>query len=256
MRYEVLGTIGLLNDDRILRVNARKIGTLLVILLSNAGRVVSTDQIVSEIWRDQVPGRAVAGVYVYISQIRKMIAELGGPEDRVHTTPHGYLLQLVDDEVDAHSFLRYTAAGRVQLASGQYESAERTLEKALAQWRGPLAWGADCGPNAAAFATRLTETRMETTELLIDAQLHLGRHRELVGRLYPLVTEYPFREAFHRQLMLALYRSDRRADALRAYQTARRTMLDELGLEPCRSLQSLQREILAADVRVLNGYGV
>lgn len=256
MRYEVLGSIRLVDDDRILRVNARKIGTVLVILLSNAGRVVSVDEIISEIWRDQVPSRAVAGVYVYISQVRKMIAEAGGAADRVHTTPHGYLLQLGDDEVDADSFLRQVAAARGELAGQRHASAARKLENALALWRGPLAWGADCGPNAAAYATRLTETRLETLELLIDARLHLGRHRELVGRLYSLVAEHPFREAFHRQLMLALYRSDRRADALRAYQAARRTLLDELGLEPCRSLQLLQREILAADDRILDGHGV
>jgi SARP family transcriptional regulator, regulator of embCAB operon len=255
MRYEVLGPMRLINDDRVLRVNAKKIGVLLIVLLSNANRVVSIDQIISEIWGDRVPQQALAGVYVYISQIRKIIAQANGSPDRVHTRPPGYLLQLDGDEVDAHSFLSLAAQGRAQSRNQQYELAAQTLHRALGYWRGPLGWGTDCGSNVEAFATLLTETHLEATELLIDAQLQLGYHRELVGRMQSLVAEHPLRETFHRQLMLALYRSDRRAEALGTYQAARRILLDELGLEPCRSLQRLQREILAADERVLDGYG-
>ncbi|MBO0805770.1 MAG: AfsR/SARP family transcriptional regulator [Nocardiopsaceae bacterium] len=258
MRYEVLGPVRLIHDDRIVHVNARKIGTLLVILVSNAGRVVSIDQIITEIWGDAVPRRAVAGVHVYVSQVRKMFGQLGADGDRLRTSPPGYVLRLDDggaDEVDAHAFLRRASAGRDHFAGERYEEAERTLSGALGCWHGPLEWARDCGPGAGAFATLLTETRLEATELLIDTQMRLGRHREVVGQLHSLVAEHPLRENFYQQLMLALYRSGRRADALRAYQDARRTLLDELGLEPCRGLQRLQHAILAADERVLNGHG-
>ncbi len=107
------------------------------------------------------------------------------------------------------------------------------------------------GPILRGFATRLTEQRMDCTEMLVDAQLRSGRHRELVGLLYALTGEYPLRETFHRQLMLALYRSERRADALKAYQCARQTLIDELGLEPCAPLQDLHRAILRADHKAL-----
>jgi DNA-binding SARP family transcriptional activator len=252
MRYEVLGPIRLSGEGHSARINARKIGTLLIILLSNADRVVSTEHIITEIWGERIPRRAVAGVHVYISQLRKTLALVGGPRTRIHTRPPGYLLELADDEIDALSFLGGAEAGRAMLREGSYKEVAQSLDAALASWRGPLDWGTGCGPNVEAFATLLAETRLEVTEMLVDAKLELGYARELVGRLQSLVAENPLREAFYRQLMLALYRSDRRADSLRVYQAARRTLLDELGLEPCRSLQRLHREILTGD-RVLDG---
>jgi DNA-binding SARP family transcriptional activator len=207
--------------------------------------MVSIDHIISEIWGERVPRRAVAGVHVYISQLRKMLAQAGGARARIHTRPPGYLLELGDDEIDALSFLREAELGRARMREGGYEAVAVGLDAALSSWHGPLDWGTDCGPNVEAYATLLTETRLEATEMLLEAQLQLGYARELVGRLQSLVAEHPLREAFYQQLMLALYRSDRRADSLRVYQQARRTLLDELGLEPCRSLQRLHREILA-----------
>jgi SARP family transcriptional regulator, regulator of embCAB operon len=251
MRYEVLGPIRLINNDRSARIRARKIGTLLVLLLSNVDRVVSIDHIITEIWQDRIPSRAVAGVHVYISQLRKTLGHLGGPAMRIHTSPRGYQLELGNDEVDALAFVRQAEQGRNLLREKNYELVTRSLASALGSWYGPLDWGTDCGPTVEAFATFLTETRLEASEMLIDAQLELGYYRELVGRLQYLVAENPLREGLYRQLMLALYRSDRRADALGVYRSARRTLLDELGLEPCRSLQQLHREILA-DESVLN----
>lgn len=255
LRYEVLGPVRLISDDRILRINARKILILLIFLVSNADRIVSIDQIISEIWGDNIPRQAVATVYVYISQLRRILDGADGPRVRIQTAPRGYLLQMGDDEVDAHSFVTQAARGREQAKSRQYELAARNLGEALDSWHGPLDWGTECGPNVEAYATYLTETRLEATETLIDARLELGHHRELIGTLRSLVSEHPLREVFYRQLMLALYRSDRRADALRVYQMVRRTLIDELGLEPCRSLQRLHSEILASDERVLDGRG-
>src|SRR6185503_18952705 len=114
-------------------------------------------------------------------------------------------------------------------------------------WRGPALGDLRAGPIVEGFVTWLAEARLECLEMLADSHLELGRHRELVGRLYSLTAEHPLREAFYRQLMLALYRSERQADALKVYQMARKTLNEELGLEPCRSVQDLQRAILTAD---------
>jgi DNA-binding SARP family transcriptional activator len=103
------------------------------------------------------------------------------------------------------------------------------------------------GPIVDGFVTWMMESRMECLEMLADAHLRVGRHRELVGRLYSLTAENPLREAFYRQLMLALYRSERQADALKVYQSARATLNDELGLEPCKALRDLHQAILAED---------
>lgn len=255
MRYEILGPVRVINGDRLSIINARKIQVLLVILLSNANRFVTTDQIISDIWGDRIPRRAIAGVYVYISQLRKTLERAEGSDLIIATGSQGYLLRTQAGEVDYESFLRDVEAGRAYAKDRNYDQAAYSLESALSHWRGPLTWGSDCGSNVEAFETYLAETRMESREMLIDARLELGCHRELVGQLYTLVAEYPLRETFWRQLMLALYRSDRQADALRAYASARRVLLDELGLEPCRSLQQLHHRILAGDEQILEPYG-
>lgn len=255
MRYEILGPVRLINEDRLSIINARKIQVLLVILLSNANRFVTTDQIISDIWGQRIPRRALAGVYVYISQLRKTLERAAGSDLIIATGPQGYLLRTQAGEVDSECFLRDVEAGRAYAKERNYDQAVCSFESALSHWRGPVSWGSDCGPNVEAFETYLAETRMESREMLIDAQLELGRHRELVGRLYTLVAEHALRETFWRQLMLALYRSDLQADALRAYASARRVLLDELGLEPCRSLQRLHHRILAGDEQILEPYG-
>ena len=251
MRYEILGPVRVINGDRSSTINARKIQVLLVVLLSNANRFVSTDQIIADIWGHRIPRRAVAGVYVYISQLRKTLERIGESNLDIRTGPQGYLLRTQAGKLDSESFLREVEAGRAYSKEGRYELAACSFEGALGHWRGPLSWGIDCGPNVEAFETYLTETRLESREMLIEARLELGCHRELVGQLRTLVAEHPLHEAFWRQLMLALYRSDRKADALLAYASARRVLLDELGLEPCRSLQRLHLGILSGDEQIM-----
>src|SRR5262249_48299654 len=157
-----------------------------------------------------IPLRAAAGVHVYISQLRKSLNHLAGPAVLIHTTPPGYQLELSHDEVDALAFLRRAEQARNHLREKNYELVTSSRASALGSWYGPLGGGTDCGPNFEELASYLVETRLEASEMLIDAQLELGCHRELVGRLQSLVAENPLREDFYRQLMLALYRSDRR----------------------------------------------
>lgn len=255
MRYEILGAARVASGNRCLHIGARKIEVLLVLLLGGANRAVSTSQIMNGIWGDNAPRRAKAAVHVYVSQLRKVLNELGGFEDRIVTQPSGYLLRVEAGELDADLFRHRVREGQAHAGQGRHEAASRIFEQALRHWRGPLAWADECGPDLAAFASQLEELRAESTELLVDTQLELGCHRELVGRLHTLIAQYPLRETFYRQLMLALYRSERRADALDVYRTARQMLWRELRVEPCRPLQQLHREILVVGERLLDDAG-
>lgn len=250
MRYEVLGPLRLVDGDDCSAISARKVETVLTVLLIRFDQVVALDRLITEIWDDAPPRRAMAGLHVYISQVRKFLNRPGRAENPVVTQAPGYLLRKGDDEIDFHLFLQAVERGRALMRGRRYEEAAACLEGALELWRGPVLGGLRSGPIIEGFVTWMTESRLECLEILADAYLRLGRHREVIGRLYSLVTENPLREAYYRQLMLALYRSDRQADALKVYQSARSTLKEELGLEPCRALRDLQRAILTADGRL------
>jgi DNA-binding SARP family transcriptional activator len=247
MRYEILGPLRVVDENGTSFVSARKIETVLAALVIRSDQVVAFDQLMAEIWGDQLPRRATAALHVYISELRKFLRRPGRRENPVVTIAPGYLLRKGSDEIDFHQFLRLVDHGRTKLRECHYEEASAVFEEALGLWRGrPLD---DLGASTiiGSFVTWLTELRLECLEMLADSNLKLGRHREIVGHLYSLTTENPFREAFYRQLMLALYRSDRQADALQVYHSVRKTLNEELGLEPCRALRDLQRAILADD---------
>jgi DNA-binding SARP family transcriptional activator len=232
-------------------ISARKIETLLVTLLIRSDQVVAADRLIMEIWGERAPRRATAGLHVYISDLRKFLRRPQRPASPIVTRPPGYLLHLGADELDAHLFVRMMDEGRAHSRQLRHEEAADSFERALSLWRGPVVGDLSGGPIVDGFLAWLAEARLECTELLVDVQLKLGRHRELVAQLFSLAAEHPLRETFYRQLMLALYRSDRKADALKVYQSARRTLEIELGLEPCRALQDLQRAILVADDELL-----
>ncbi|MEU5425303.1 AfsR/SARP family transcriptional regulator [Streptomyces olivoreticuli] len=252
MRYEILGPLRVTDGTKSMSISAHKVEIVLSVLLIRADQVVSPEQLMAEIWGEDLPRRATAGLHVYISQLRKFLKTLGAVGNPVETRAPGYVLRKGDDEIDAHVFLQLVDRGRAFLREERHDEAACHFEQALALWRGPtLGYGekgpAVGGPIIDGFSTWLTETRLESQEMLAECRLRLGRHREAVGMLYALTAENPMREVFHRQLMLALYRSERQADALKVYQTVRRTLKDELGLEPGRPLQDLQRAILAGD---------
>jgi SARP family transcriptional regulator, regulator of embCAB operon len=253
LRYEILGQLRIADGGDYSFISARKVEAVLAVLLIRSDQVVTPEQFMTEIWGDRPPRRATAALHVYVSHVRKALQRPGRSDNPVVTRPPGYLLNKGYDEFDYDIFLGLMTQGRSCLRSGQYEEASEFLEKALGQWHGPVLNDSLGGPIIRGFISRLGEERLECLEMLGDALLELGRHRELVGRLYSLTAENPFYEAFYRQLMLALYRSNRRADALRVYQTARRTMKEELGIEPCRALRDVHRTILAADTGPVPG---
>jgi DNA-binding SARP family transcriptional activator len=247
MRYEILGPLQVIGIDGNAFVTARKIEVLLAALLVRAGQVVSAATLMNEIWGEELPRRATAGLHVYVSQLRKLLGTAGAGHCPVVTRAPGYLLDLGPDELDAQDFLFMMARGRGCAVRQLHEEAVECFSEALLLFRGPVLSDLGGGPLIDGFVTWGTEARLECTEAQIDSSLQIGRHREMIGQLYSLTAEYPLRESFHRQLMLALYRSERRADALRAYQVARSMLSQELGVEPCRALQDLQRAILCSD---------
>ena len=169
------------------------------------------------------------------------------PADLIVTRERGYELRLDPEQLDSHRFERLTAEGTSELAAGRPEPAVETLERALSLWRdAPLADLA-YEPFAQNEIARLEDLRVGALEQLIEAKLTLGRHAEVIGQLETLIAEHPYRERLRAQLMLALYRCERQAEALQAYQDARRQLVEELGIEPGERLRELERAILAQD---------
>jgi DNA-binding SARP family transcriptional activator len=246
-----LGLLQVVDDDGTSAIRAPKVKTMFATLLARAGHVVTAGQLIEEIWGENPPRRAIGAMHVYVSDLRKFLNRPFLGESPIVTCSPGYLLRLSpSDEVDYQRFLDLVDAGRSHIKECHYEESVECFESALALWRGPALHDVSNGQVLSSFVTWLTEVKMECTELLVEAQLRLGRHRQLVGRLYSLTVENPLREAFYRQLMVALYRSDRRGDALQVYQSARTVLIDELGLEPCRALQGLHQAILESDDRM------
>jgi DNA-binding SARP family transcriptional activator len=218
---------------------------LLAVLALDLGHVLSVDRIVEALWPGETPDTAPHAVQVYVSQLRKAL----GPA--IATRAPGYALELDPDRVDVHRFVRLAHEGRSALAVDRPEEAETVLREALALWRGPALADFAYEPFAQTEIARLEEHRATVLEERIDADLALGRHAELVSELEALVQAQPLRERPRAQLMLALYRSGRQADALSAYRAARAALVDELGIEPGPELKELEAAILRQDESLL-----
>jgi DNA-binding SARP family transcriptional activator/tetratricopeptide (TPR) repeat protein len=243
MEFRILGPLEAVADDgRPLRLGGHRPRALLTLLIQHASEVVSTDALVDALWVGRPPATAVKILQVYVSRLRKQL-----PPDRLVTKPPGYLLRVEPDELDSKRFERLAQAGRQALEGGRHTEGAETLREALGLWRGPPL--ADCTfePFAQAEIARLTELRVTALEDRIEADLTLGRHSALVGELEALVSQHPLRERLHGQRMLALYRCGRQAEALGAYRRMRAQLVEELGLEPGKSLQDLERAILRQD---------
>jgi len=240
LEIRILGPLEIRDGDRVLAVTGAKQRALLAVLALHANEVVSSDRLLDELWDQEPPGSGATALQARISQLRKA---LGSVADRIITESSGYVLRIERDEFDLYRFERLL---------GEAEEADATvavakLQEALGLWRGPALADFVYERFAQPAIARLEELRLVATELKIDAELALGRHTPLVGELEGLVMEHPLREAFRRQLMLALYRTGRQPEALDAYRVARRTFLDEFGLEPTPALQELERAILRQD---------
>jgi DNA-binding SARP family transcriptional activator/pimeloyl-ACP methyl ester carboxylesterase len=241
MDFRLLGPLAVFAGSAPLRVPAGKQRALLAVLLLNANRTVTRDQIVDALWGESVPDSAAKMVQIHVSQLRKLL-----PEPRLRTRGAGYLLEVGDDELDLLRFERMVTEARKALTREDARQARQLLGSALALWRGrSLAEFSE--PFAAHEAPRIEELRLSALEWRIDADLALGHERDVVGELETLVVQHPLRERVRSQHMLALYRSGRHAEALASYQVYRRRLDDDLGMEPSSSLRELERLMLRQD---------
>jgi DNA-binding SARP family transcriptional activator len=240
--FRILGPLEVVDGMRPVEIGGARPRSLLAILLLHRNQVVPTERLLEHLYGTARPATAAKSLQAHVSRLRKALAD-----GRLATYGGGYLLQTDGDEVDADRFARLLDDGRAATTSGNPSVALPLLEEALGLWRGPALADLAYEEFAQSEIARLDELRVSCLEELAEARLALGRHAELVGELERLVAEHPLRERPRGQLMLALYRSARQADALAAYQDARRTLLDLLGLQPGRALQELERAILAHD---------
>lgn len=250
MNYEILGEIRVIGGAGIFVPRAGKVEALLAILLVRANQVVTTDQLVAEIWGETPPNRANAALYVYVSQLRKLLRESETEDSPIITRPRGYVLRVDAKEFDAEKFDQLYQQGRNLHRARCIDAAADTLKDALRLWRGPAFGGLIEIPIVNAYSTLLEESRLECLELLMETELLIGRHREIIRQLSALTNEHTLRETLYRYLMVALHRCGRRAEALEVFVIARKRLNEQLGVEPCRSLRELHQNILADKVCV------
>jgi DNA-binding SARP family transcriptional activator len=238
LEFRILGPLEVVDGEEVLHLGGQKQRALLALLLLDPNRVVSTDRIVDALWGEQPPRTAATSLQNLVSQLRKLL----GPET-LATKPPGYELRIAGEQLDLERFRRLVDEVRGEPPEERSEG----LRRALALWRGPPL--ADLGFESFAQSeiVRLEEFRLAVVEDRVEAQLEAGRHAELAGELETLAEEHPLRERLRAQLMLALYRAGRQAEALQIYHDTRRVLVEELGIDPSPSLQALHGSILRQD---------
>ena len=244
--FKVLGPLEVWFGGQPVGLRRVKERILLGLLVLHSGEVVSLDHLAAGLW-DDVDLRPPATLRVHMSRLRRSLAELGAAAPALVTSGRGYALEVPPAAVDARTFERLSGQGRRQLRGGEAAAATATLRQALDLWRGPVL--EDLGLSAAVEPelARLEEARLDTLEDRIEADLMCGADRELVAELERLVTEHPLRERLWGYRIVALYRSGRQAEALRAYQDLRVLLADQLGIFPSPDLQRLERAVLEQD---------
>jgi ABC-type transport system substrate-binding protein/DNA-binding SARP family transcriptional activator/DNA-binding beta-propeller fold protein YncE len=245
IEFRILGPLEVWVEDVQLRIGGPRQRALLAFLLLSANKAVSRDRLIDELFGDTRPASADHALRVQVSRLRKALDGVGG--ERLLASSPGYLLRVEPGEVDLQVFEQLLAEGRRAMEEGEADHAAAKLHAAEKLWRGrPLA-DLEFEPFARVEVERLEELRLAAAEARIEAELALGRHAALVPELEALVGEHPLRERLRSQLMLALYRSGRQADALAAYRAGRSLLSDHLALEPSPALRELEQAILRQD---------
>jgi DNA-binding SARP family transcriptional activator/pimeloyl-ACP methyl ester carboxylesterase/predicted ATPase len=241
MEIRILGPLEVLDGGEPVPLGGRKQRALLAVLALGRGRAVSSPRLVEDLWGEEAPDTAPKMVQIHVSRLRRVL-----PAQVLVTRPSGYQLDVGPEQVDAFRAEDGLRRGRDALAGGDARSASTLLADALALWRGPALAEFE-EPFAPPEARRLEEVRLSLIEERIEAEMALGRHAEVAGEIEALIARQPLRERPRGQLMLALYRSDRQAEALAVYQEARRVLSEELGIDPSAGLRDLERRILQQD---------
>ena len=250
MEFHVLGPLEIVRQGRTLEPGTGKQRALLAVLLLHRNEVVSSDRLIDALWGENAPATAPKIIQSYVSRLRKVLDERSAGERNegvLATRSPGYVLRVEDGQLDADRFAGLLARGRTALAQGAALEASSLLREALALWRGPPLSEFAFDSFAQEEIARLEELRLAALEERVEADLALGSQHDLVAELEALVTRHPLRERMRGQLMVALYRCGRQADALQAYRDARHVLVDELGLEPSRAIVELEQAILRQD---------
>jgi DNA-binding SARP family transcriptional activator/tetratricopeptide (TPR) repeat protein len=244
-KFRILGPLEIAVGGERLDLGGSRQQIVIATLLLNAGRLVTTDRLLDAIYGEDLPPTSRSQAQISISSLRRVF----GKHDRtgiISTSSQGYIIHLEPGELDAAQFEGLVTAARRAREEHHPKEAVAMYRDALRLWRGPAFEGME-SELVRAIATRLDEQRITVNEERVDLELDMGRHHELVSELAELVHEHPLRERLRGQLMLALYRCDRAAEALQVYRQTRQIMIDELGLEPGQTLQQLEHAILTSD---------
>jgi DNA-binding SARP family transcriptional activator len=251
MEFHVLGPLEIVRQGRTLEPGTGKQRALLAVLVLHRNEVVSSDRLIDALWGENAPATAPKIVQSYVSRLRKVLErDNDGPDGSAGgrsillTRPPGYVLRIDDGRLDADRFEALLAQARLALAQGAAVEASTLLREALALWRGPPLSEFAFDSFAQEEIARLEELHLAVLEERIEADLALARERDLVAELEALVARHPLRERLRGQLMLALYRCGRQAEALQVYQDTRLLLVEELGLEPSRTIVELEQAIL------------
>jgi DNA-binding SARP family transcriptional activator len=242
MEFKVLGPLEAIGPSGPIKIGSGLQRAILALLVLNVGETVSTDHLIDEVWGDDPPPSAQHAIGVHVSRLRRALGV-----DCIESQPHGYRLRAEGSVIDLGRFQTLIVDASRAFAGGDPQAASDALAVGLALWRGPALGDLATSNAARAERARLDELRELALERRIDAELACGRHLELVPDLRRLVGEMPLREVFHARLMLALYRSGRQAEALEVYHRAREVLDRELGVDPGRELEALQRAVLDHD---------
>ncbi|WP_242884744.1 AfsR/SARP family transcriptional regulator [Actinomadura litoris] len=242
MEFRILGSIEARRDGRLIALDGAKQKTVLASLLLAREGILPDDRLSALLWGENPPATSSAQIYTYVSRLRKYL----GSEVSIARKPPGYMMRIGHSELDHERFLRLSEAGVEDLGKTRYREASIRFREALSLWRGPAL------ANVTEFLAetelpRLDEARMAVLEHRIDADLALGDHLRLISELTGLVSEYPLRERFRGQLMIALYRSSRQTDALAVFQEGRRMLAEEYGIDPGAALMDIHQAILTSD---------
>jgi DNA-binding SARP family transcriptional activator len=241
--FQILGPFRVTDDDGTeIALGGDKPAALLAMLVLRPNELVAADRLIEDLWDGQPPATAAKTLQVHISRLRRAL-----PDDTISTTRGGYVLNAEPDQIDALRFETLVSDGTAALAEGAHARASARLRSALALWRGDALADFAYSSFAQDTIARLDGLRAVARESAVEAELALGRHAELVPEIKSLLKRHPLSEHLHAQLMLALYRSGRQAEALGVYRAARRVLVDQLGIEPSEELRELERRILEQD---------
>jgi DNA-binding SARP family transcriptional activator len=256
MQIKVLGPVEAVVNGRSVTPTAAKPRQLLALLALHSGSVVSVPTLIEELWGDRPPRSARTTLQTYVLQLRRLIDEAlatsadGGAKEVLVTRYGGYLLDVAPESVDAHEFERLSRAGQNAYDADDHTAASRLWHSALDLWRGPAVVDVRPGMPLGMEVVRLEEARLGVLENRIDADLRLGRYKSLLSELAVLTVRHPMNENLCAQYMIALFRAGRQWQALDAFKALRRSLVDELGVEPSARLHQLQRAILTSDPRL------